>query len=70
MPFGLLNAPSAFQQLMNGIFSDILDVYVIIYLDDILIYSDNITEHKKHVREVLCCLYTNGLYCLHVVMRT
>ena len=53
MPFGLTNTPAAFQRFMNDIFSDLLDVYVIIYLDDILIYSDNPADHKKHVREVL-----------------
>ena len=53
MPFGLTNAPSAFQCFMNDIFSDLLDVHSIIYLDDILIFSDNPTDHKKHVREVL-----------------
>ena len=53
MPFGLTNAPSAFQRFMNDIFSDLLDVHIIVYLDDILIFSDNPTDHKKHVREVL-----------------
>ena len=62
MPFRLSNAPSAFQHLMNKVFSDLLDVCVVIYLDDILIYSDNILEHKEHIREVLHCLCTNGLY--------
>ena len=38
---------------MNDIFADMIDIIVIIYLDDILIYSDNISEHKLHVREVL-----------------
>ena len=52
MPFGLTNAHAAFQRFMNDIFSDMLDVHVIIYLDDILVYSDNPTEHKKHVHEV------------------
>ena len=47
---------------MNDIFSDLLDVRVIIYLDDILIYSNNPADHKKHVQEVLCCLCENGLY--------
>jgi hypothetical protein len=47
---------------MNDIFSDMLDVYVIVYLDDILIYSDNIADHKKHVREVLRRLRKHGLY--------
>ena len=63
MPFGLTNAPAAFQRFMNDIFSDMLDVHVIIYLDDILVYSDDPKEHKKHVREVLRRLRLNGLYC-------
>jgi len=53
MPFGLSNALSAFQCFMNDIFSDLLDVSVVIYLDNILIYSDNMDDHKKHVKEVL-----------------
>jgi hypothetical protein len=51
--FGLTNAPAVFQRFMNSIFQDILDEYVIIYLDDILIYSKNINDHKQHVKEVL-----------------
>ena len=62
MPFGLTNAPAAFQHFMNNIFSDLLDVSVIIYLDDILIYSNNPADHKKHVHKVLCHLCENGLY--------
>src|ERR1700728_1674112 len=62
MPFGLTNAPAAFQRFMNDIFSDMLDVCVIIYLDDILIYSDNKEVHRKHVREVLRRLRENNLY--------
>ena len=62
MPFVLTNAPSAFQRFMNDIFSDLLDVHVIIYLDDILIYSDNPADHRKHVHEVLHHLHANGLY--------
>ena len=62
MPFGLTNAPSTFQRFMNDIFSDLLDVHVIIYLDDILIYSDNPVDHRKHVHEVLHHLHANGLY--------
>ena len=45
MPFGLTNASVAFQWFMNNIFSDLLDVCVVIYLDDILIYSNNMSEH-------------------------
>jgi hypothetical protein len=63
MPFGLTNAPSAFQRFMNDIFSDLLDVNVVVYLDDILIYSDNMADHKKHVREVLRRLRENDLFC-------
>jgi len=62
MPFGLTNAPVAFQQFMNNIFSDLLDVCVMIYLDDILIYSNNISGHHRHVKEVLKCLCKAGLY--------
>jgi hypothetical protein len=62
MLFGLSNAPAAFQRLMNDIFSDLLDVCVIVYLDNILIYSDDMSQHKKHVKEVLCRLWKHGLY--------
>ena len=62
MPFGLTNAPSMFQRLMNEVFTDLLDVCVMIYLDDILIYLDSIVEHKDHIREVLRQLRTNGLF--------
>jgi hypothetical protein len=63
MPFGLTNAPAAFQHFMNDIFRDILGVYVVIYLDDILIFSVNEEEHKDHVKEVLQRLQRNQLYC-------
>jgi len=53
MPFGLTNAPAAFQRFMNDLFSDLLDVCIVVYLDDILIYSDDITQHQVHVKEVL-----------------
>ena len=62
MPFGLTNAPTAFQQFMNDIFSDLLDVCVVIYLDDILIYSNNMSEHHQYVKEVLRHLHKAGLY--------
>jgi hypothetical protein len=45
MPFGLTNAPGSFQRFLNGIFSDLLDVYVIIYLDNILIFLGNKDNH-------------------------
>jgi len=47
---------------MNNIFSDLLDVCVMIYLDDILIYSNNMSEHHQHVKKVLKHLYKAGLY--------
>jgi hypothetical protein len=47
---------------MNDIFSDPLDVCVIVYLDNILIYSDDMSQHKKHVKEVLRRLRKHGLY--------
>ena len=62
MPEGLTNTPAAFQRFMNDIFADMIDINVIVYLDDILVYSDNLAEHKRHVREVLQRLCTNGLF--------
>src|ERR1700720_406619 len=62
MPFGLTNAPAAFQHFMNDIFADMVDGCVIIYLDDILVYSDNIDQHRTHIREVLRWLHKHGLY--------
>jgi hypothetical protein len=62
MPFGLTNAPGSFQRFLNGIFSDLLDVYVIIYLDDILIFSGNKDDHFWHVSKVLKRLRKHGLY--------
>src|SRR5882724_665466 len=62
MPEGLTNAPTTFQRFMNNIFADMIDIIVIIYLDDILIYSDNISKHKLHIWEVLHRLHTNRLF--------
>ncbi len=63
MPFGLTNAPMAFQRFVNDIFADMLDISIVVYLDDILIYSDNPADHQEHVCEVLRRLRANGLYC-------
>jgi hypothetical protein len=54
MPFGLTNAPAAFQRFINDIFQDLLDDCVIVYLDNILIFSNDLASHRKHVKEVLC----------------
>ncbi|KAF8748062.1 hypothetical protein RHS01_11083 [Rhizoctonia solani] len=63
MTFGLTNAPAAFQHFMNELFKDLLDVCVIIYLDDILIYSKDDATHTQHVHEVLRRLMDNQLFC-------
>ena len=62
MLFDLTNAPMAFQQFMNDIFSNLLDVCIMIYLDDILIYSNNMSKYHQHVKEVLKYLHKAGLY--------
>ena len=62
MPFGLTNAPATFQHLMNHHFTDMMDKFVICYLDDILIYSNSLEEHKTHVAKVLQRLREAGLY--------
>jgi Reverse transcriptase (RNA-dependent DNA polymerase) len=53
MPFGLTNAPSTFQALMNEVFRDYVDKFVLVYLDDVLIFSRSYEEHKQHVEMVL-----------------
>ncbi|QRW23228.1 Retrotransposable element Tf2 protein [Rhizoctonia solani] len=63
MTFGLTNAPAAFQHFMNELFKDLLDVCVIIYLDDILIYSKDDASHTEHVHKVLKRLMDNQLFC-------
>ncbi len=62
MPFGLTNAPAVFQHLMNDIFREYMDEFVVVYLDDILIFSKNQEDHDKHVRLVLATLREHGLY--------
>ncbi|KAH9253000.1 hypothetical protein BASA81_009005 [Batrachochytrium salamandrivorans] len=57
MPFGLANAPAQFQRMMNSLFREMNGKYVLVYLDDIVIYSSNMAEHKVHVRmSSKCCL--------------
>ncbi|QRW23800.1 Retrotransposable element Tf2 protein [Rhizoctonia solani] len=63
MTFGLTNTPASFQHFMNNLFKDLLDVCVIIYLDDILIYSKDDATHTQHVHEVLQRLMDNQLFC-------
>ncbi|CEL61535.1 Retrotransposable element Tf2 155 kDa protein type 1 OS=Schizosaccharomyces pombe (strain 972 / ATCC 24843) GN=Tf2-1 PE=4 SV=1 [Rhizoctonia solani AG-1 IB] len=63
MPFGLTNAPAAFQRFMNNLFRNLLDITMVVYLDDILIFSKDPAEHSNHVREVLQRLARNQLFC-------
>jgi len=61
MPFGLTNGPASFQHYVNDALRDYLDVFCTAYLDDILIYSNTLKEHKQHVRQVLQRLKEFGL---------
>ncbi|GBG86049.1 hypothetical protein CBR_g40950 [Chara braunii] len=62
MPFGLTNAPATFQRAMNDILRDILEQYVLVYLDDILVYSRTLEEHLRHLCDVLDRLRRHGFY--------
>ncbi|KAI3448707.1 hypothetical protein Pfo_005372 [Paulownia fortunei] len=62
MPFGLTNAPAAFMDLMNRVFKQYLDKFVIVFIDDILIYSRDKEEHKEHLKIVLQVLKEKQLY--------
>lgn len=62
MPFGLTNAPATFMAMTNDLFHDFLDNFVIVFLDDILIFSKTETEHEDHVRQVLQRLREAKLY--------
>ena len=62
MPFGLTNAPVAFMDLMNRVFRPFLDQFVIVFIDDVLIYSRSEEEHEQHLRLVLQTLREHQLY--------
>ena len=62
MSFGLTNAPAYFMNLMNKVFMEFLDKFVLVFIDDILVYSKNEEEHKEHLRLVLGNLREHQLY--------
>jgi hypothetical protein len=62
MPFGLTNAPATFQTLMNSVLRPFLDKFVVVYLDDILVYSKTEEDHRQHLALVLHTLRDNKLY--------
>ena len=62
MPFGLTNAPAAFMDLMHRVFQPYLDPFFMVFVDDILIYSQSEEEHEDHLRIVLQALRDHQLY--------
>jgi hypothetical protein len=68
MSFGLTNVLAYFMYLMNNVFMDYLDKFIVVFIDDILIYSQNEQEHEEHLRKVLrrlrdCQLYAKLSKC-------
>ena len=62
MSFGLTNAPAYFMSMMNKVFMEYLDKFVVVFIDDIMVYSKNEEEHKEHLRLVLEKLREHQLY--------
>ena len=62
MPFGLTNAPATFCNLMNDVLFDYLDAFVVVYLDDIVVYNQTLKEHEMHLKKVFQRLREHKLY--------
>ena len=62
MPFRLTNAPATFQRFINDVVRDHLDEFCVAYLDDILIYSNNLLDHQQHVSRILKKLQANNIF--------
>ena len=62
MPFGLTNAPTTFCNLMNDVFYEFVDHFVVVYFDDILVYSESLEDHLEHLRKMLSKLREHQLY--------
>jgi len=63
IPFGICNAPTTFMRVMNNIFQPFIDEFVLVYLDDILVFSKNWFEHVSHVKKVLDVLKKGKTLC-------
>ena len=62
IPFGLTNAPTTFMDLMNRVFQPYVDQFVVVFSDDILVYSKDVQEHEQHLKIVLQTLREKKLY--------
>ena len=70
VPFGLTNAPATFVCLMNSVFNKYLDKFVLVFLDDILIYSKGKQEHEYYLRLTLKLIREHKLYATHILEET